>query len=136
MKTKIFLLVLFLIGSFSLTHAQYVNETPIGELDADYIRIWSDSGPLLSSKITVRIDWGQGGRTPQITDDRRRPISFNGMIAVLNMLSKEGFELMEIVRDSRDENEIFYLRRKEGYLPLTGTKDGSAVEYEPATHSR
>ena len=130
MKTKIFLLVLFLIGSFSLTHAQYVNETPIGELDADYIRIWSDSGPLLSSKITVRIDWGQGGRTPQITDDRRRVISFNGMIAVLNMLSKEGYELMEI------ENEIFYLRRKEGFIPLRSSKDGSPVEYEPATHSR
>jgi len=136
MKTKIFLMVLFVAGSITLTRAQYVNETPIGELDVDYIRIWSDSGPLLSSKITVRIDWGQGGRTPQITDDRRRVISFNGMIAVLNMLSKEGYELMEIVRDSKDENEIFYLRRKEGYIPFKGTKDGSPVEYEPATHSR
>jgi len=136
MKTKILLLVLFAFGSLSLVNAQYVNETPIGALDAEYIRIWSDSGPLLSSKITVRVDWGQGGRTPQITDDRRRAISFNGMIAVLNMLSKEGFELMEIVRDSKDENEIFYLKRKEGFIPLTGTKDGSAVEYDPTTHSR
>ena len=136
MKTKILLLVLFVIGSYSFANAQYVNETPIGELDAEYIRIWSDSGPLLSSKITVRVDWGQGGRTPQITDDRRRVISFNGMIAVLNMLSKEGFELIEIVRDAKDENEIFYLRRKEGFIPLAGAKDGSAVEYDPETHSR
>ena len=136
MKTKILLLVLFALGSIPFAYAQYVNETPIGGLDADYIRIWSDSGPLLSSKITVRVDWGQGGRTPQITDDRRRVISFNGMIAVLNMLSKEGFELIEIVRDAKDENEIFYLRRKEGYIPLAGAKDGSAVEYDPETHSR
>lgn len=101
-----------MIGCFSIANAQYVNETPINEIDADYIRIWSDSGPLLSSKITVRMDWGQDGRTPQIVDERRRPISFNGMIAALNLLSKEGFELVEIVRDSKDESEIFYLKRK------------------------
>ena len=129
-------MALFAFGSISFANAQYVNETPIGALDVEYIRVWSDSGPLLSSKITVRVDWGQGGRTPQITDDRRRVVSFNGMIAVLNMLSKEGFELMEIVRDSKDENEIFYLRRKVGFIPLAATKEGSAVEYAPATHSR
>ena len=132
MKAKFFLLTLFVMGSISLASAQYVNEKPIRDLDADYIRIWSDSGPLLSSKITVRVDWGQGGRTPQITDNRRRAISFNGMIAVLNMLSKEGFELIEIVRDSKDETEIFYLKRKEGFIPSTD----NAVDYDSETHSR
>jgi hypothetical protein len=132
MKAKFFLLTLFVMGSISLASAQYVNEKPIRDLDADYIRIWSDSGPLLSSKITVRVDWGQGGRTPQITDNRRRAISFNGMIAVLNMLSKEGFELIEIVRDSKDETEIFYLKRKEGFIPSTD----NAAEYDSRTHSR
>jgi hypothetical protein len=136
MKAKFFLLTLFVMGSISLASAQYLNEKPIRDLDADYIRIWSDSGPLLSSKITVRVDWGQGGRTPQITDDRRRPISFNGMIAVLNMLSKEGFELIEIVRDSKDETEIFYLKRKEGFIPYTDSNSGDAVEYDSGTHSR
>ncbi|HOO94512.1 MAG TPA: hypothetical protein PLH60_01525 [Proteiniphilum sp.] len=136
MKTRFFLMLLFVAGSVSLARAQYVNETPIGSLDADYIRIWSDSGPLLSSKVTVRVDWGQGGRIPQITDDRRRVVSFNGMIAVLNMLSKEGFELMEIVRDAKEENEFFYLRRKEGFVPFSGDSEGGAVEYDPVTHSR
>ena len=129
-------MMLFVAGSVSLARAQYVNETPIGSLDADYIRIWSDSGPLLSSKVTVRVDWGQGGRIPQITDDRRRVVSFNGMIAVLNMLSKEGFELMEIVRDAKEENEFFYLRRKEGFVPFSCDSEGGAVEYDPVTHSR
>lgn len=136
MKTKIILMMLFIAGSVSMVRAQYVNETPIGSLDADYIRVWSDSGPLLSSKVTVRVDWGQGGRTPQITDDRRRVVSFNGMIAVLNMLSKEGFELLEIVRDGKDENEIFYLRRKEGFIPYNSGNEKGAVEYDPETHSR
>ena len=112
-KLKLFLLAILSIGCFSFAQAQFVNETPIGEIDADYIRVWSDSGPLLSSKITVRVDWGQGGRTPQITDNRRRIVSFNGMMDVINMLSKEGFELIQIVRDSKDETEIFYLKRKD-----------------------
>ena len=117
MKLKLFFLLMLSIGCFSFAQAQFVNETPIGEIDADYIRIWSDSGPLLSSKITVRIEWGQGGRTPQITDDRRRVVSFNGMMDVINMLSKEGFELIQIVRDSKDETEIFYLKRKDNQRP-------------------
>lgn len=119
MKLKLFFLIAFSIGCFSFANAQYVNEKPISEIDADYIRIWSDSGPLLSSKITVRIDWGQGGRTPQITDNRRRVVSFNGMMEVINMLSKEGFELVEIVRDSKDESEIFYLKRKNDIRPYS-----------------
>ncbi|WP_298646586.1 hypothetical protein [uncultured Proteiniphilum sp.] len=126
---KFLLPVLFLVGSISLANAQYVNEAPIGELDADYLRIWSDSGPLLSSKITVRVDYGQGGRIPQITDNRRRVVSFNGMIAVLNMFSKEGFELIEVVRDSKDETEIFYLKRKEGSRASASVGKGtSSVE--------
>lgn len=117
MKLKLFFLLVLSVGFFSYANAQYVNETPISEIDADYIRIWSDSGPLLSSKITVRIDWGQGGRTPQITDNRRRSVSFNGMMDAINMLSREGFELFEIIRDSKDESEIFYLKRKENVRP-------------------
>lgn len=112
MKIRLISFLILSIGFFSAANAQYANEIPISEIDADYIKVWSDSGPLFSSKITVRIDWGQGGRTPQITDERRRAVSFNGMMAALNVLSKEGFELVEIVRDSNDENEFFYLKRK------------------------
>lgn len=112
MRKKLFLFFILSIGYFSFANAQYVDQKPISEIDADYIRIWSDSGPLLSSKITVRVDWGQGGRIPQITDNKRRAISFNGIMEVLNMLSKEGFVLIEIVRDSQDETEVFYLRKR------------------------
>ena len=45
MKTKLFLLVLMVTGSITFARAQYVNEKPIRELDADYIRIWSDFKP-------------------------------------------------------------------------------------------
>ena len=125
MKSKLFFIALLLLGGITLANAQYVDQKRISELDTEYIRVWSDSGPLLSSKITVRIDYGQGGRTPQISDNRRRPISFNGMIAVLNLLSKEGFELIEVVRDSKDETEIFYLKRKPGFIPPKESTEGN-----------
>lgn len=125
MKPKLLLIALLLFGGVTLANAQYVDQKRISELDTDYIRVWSDSGPLLSSKITVRVDYGQGGRVPQITDDRRRPVSFNSMIAVLNLLSKEGFELIEVVRDSKDEVEIFYLKRKAGLIPYLDTTEGN-----------
>lgn len=135
MKSKLFLLSLFVLGSISFAQAQYVNEVPISELDADYVMIWSDTGPILSSKITVRIDYGQGGRTPQITDERRRVISFNGMVAVLNMMSKNGFELVHVVRDSKDANEYFYLKRKQGRIVYDPRNDNT-VDYDTNVHSR
>lgn len=133
MKAKVFFFALFLIGSLSAVKAQYVNEKPISDLDADYVMIWSDAGPILSTKITVRIDYGQGGRTPQITDERRRPISFNGMLSVLNMMSRNGFELFEIIRNEKDNIEYYLLRRKNSY----GTNDTrGTVEYDQSIHNR
>ena len=129
MKTKLFLILALILGGFSVANAQYVNEVPINKLDADYIRIWADNGPVLSSKVTVRIDYGQGGRIPQITDERRRAMSFNSMMTVLNMMSKQGFELIDVVRDSKDEMEIFYLKRKVESFPYAQPFPTSKMDY-------
>ncbi|MEA4905456.1 hypothetical protein SDC9_97285 [bioreactor metagenome] len=133
MNPKLFLLTLFLIGSISFADAQYVNEVAIRDIDADYVMIWSDSGPILSTKITVRVDYGQGGRTSQITDERRRPMSFNGMLAALNMMSRNGFELFEIIRSEKDNQEFYLLRRKNS---LSGYDNRGTVEYDTNTRSR
>ena len=133
MKTKFLFIVFFLIGSLAAAHAQYVDSKPISELDADYVIIWSDSGPILSSKITVRIDYGQGGRVPQITDDRRRVVSFNGMIAAINMMSKSGFEIDRIIRDPKNDTDYYYMKRRaiQNYSSSSGT-----VDYDAGTHKR
>lgn len=137
MKTKLFLIAALLFGATAfVAQAQYVNEVPLSQLDADYLMIWSDNGPLLSSKITVRIDFGQGGRTPQITDERRRVISFSGMVAVLNMMSKNGFELVTIVRDSKDANEYFYLKRKNRIVYDPSQDTQGTVDYEKSNFNR
>ncbi len=96
----------------SSAKAQYANGVAISDLDADYVLIWSDNGPLLSSKITVRIDYGQGGRIPQIQDNRRKVITFNGMIAAINLMSKSGYELDRIYRDPKGENDYYYFKRR------------------------
>ena len=133
MKTKLFLFAIAFIGSISIASAQYVNEVPISDIDADYVMVWSDSGPILSTKITVRVDYGQGGRTPQITDERRRPMSFNGMLAVLNMMSRNGFELFEIIRSEKDNLEYYLLRRKS---TLSGFDNRGTVDYDSNVRSR
>ena len=133
MKTKLFLFAMVFIGSISIASAQYVNEVPISDIDADYVMVWSDSGPILSTKITVRVDYGQGGRTPQITDERRRPMSFNGMLAVLNMMSRNGFELFEIIRSEKDNLEYYLLRRKS---TLSGFDNRGTVDYDSNVRSR
>lgn len=133
MKTKLFLFAIAFIGSISIASAQYVNEVPISDIDADYVMVWSDSGPILSTKITVRVDYGQGGRTPQITDERRRPMSFNGMLAVLNMMSRNGFELFEIIRSEKDNLEYYLLRRKS---TLSGFDNRGTGDYDSNVRSR
>lgn len=133
MKSKLFLLALFVIGSISFANAQYVNEVAISDIDADYVMVWSDSGPILSTKVTVRIDYGQGGRTPQITDERRRPMTFNGMLGVLNMMSRNGFELFEIIRSEKDNQEFYLLRRKNSF---SNYDNRGTVDYDSTVRSR
>lgn len=137
MKIKLFFSALMLFVGISATKAQYVNNVAIKDLDADYIVIWSDNGPLLSSKITVRLDYGQGGRTPQIQNDRRKVISFNGMVAAINMMSKSGFELDRIHRDIKNENEYYFFKRRNISEVAYSFEDTADYDYiKTPTHTR
>lgn len=135
MKIKLFFTALLLLAGMSTMKAQYVNNVAISDLDADYVMLWSDTGPLLSSKITVRIDFGQGGRISQIQDERRKVISFNGMIAAINLMSRNGFELDRIVRDSKDANEYFYFKRR-NLSKINSSSPEGTVDYDSTTHTR
>lgn len=126
MRTKLFFTALLIFGSMAVAKAQHVDGKPINELDADYVMIYSDVGPILSSKITVRIDYGQDGRIQQITDERRRPMTFNGMIAVLNMMRRNGFELFEIIRSEKEDQQYYLMRRKNSYA----SDNGQTVDYD------
>lgn len=138
MKTKLFFTLILLLAGISAMKAQYVNNVPISELDVDYVVLWSDNGPFLSSKITVRLDYGQGGRIPQIQDDRRRVISFNGMVSAINMMSRNGFELDRIMRDSKDSkdsNDYYYFKRR-NLSSIGSTSSEGTVDYNSITHSK
>lgn len=135
MKIKLFFTALLLLAGLTTMKAQYVNNVAISDLDADYVMLWSDTGPLLSSKITVRIDFGQGGRISQIQDERRKAISFNGMIAAINLMSRNGFELDRIIRDSKDANEYFYFKRR-NLSKINSSSPEGTVDYDSTTHTR
>ncbi len=137
MKTKLFFIAFFLLGTLAGAKAQYIDSKALTELDADYVMIWSDKGPLLSSKVTIRLDYGQGGRIGQISDENRRVISFNSMIAAINMMSKYGFEIDRIVRDPKDQTDFYLLRRRNivsQQVDYSG--DGATVDYDSTTHRR
>ncbi len=136
MKRKLFFTAFLVFIAITSAKAQYVNNVAISDIDADYVMIWSDSGPLLSSKITVRIDYGQGGRIPQIQDDRRKVITFNGMIAAINMMSRSGFELDRILREPKGENDYYYFKRRNLSSSMGGYSSEGMVEYDPSTHTR
>ncbi len=135
MKRKLFFTTLLVFIAMVSAKAQYVNNVAISDLDADYVMIWSDSGPLLSSKITIRIDYGQGGRISQIQDERRKVITFNGMVAAINMMSKSGFELDRIVRDSKEENDYYYFKRRNISTNGISHSEGT-VDYDAISHTR
>lgn len=138
MKTKLFFIAFLLLGSIVGVKAQYIDSTPISDLDVDYLMIWSDKGPLLSSKITVRLDYGQGGRIGQISDDRRRVITFNSMITAINMMSKSGFEIDRIVRDSKSDTDFYLMKRRNNYNRGAAYSDESqtgTVDYDATTHN-
>lgn len=136
MKTKLFFVALFFIATLATAKAQYVDNTPIGNIDADYVMIWSDSGPLLSSKITVRIDYGQGGRIPQIMDDRRRVITFNSMLTAINMMSKNGFEIDRVIRDPKNDTDYYYMKRRNIQNNTNYSSSAGTVEYDAESHKR
>lgn len=135
MKTKLFFIAFFLIGTLAGVKAQYIDSTPISDLDADYVMMWSDKGPLLSSKVTIRLDYGQGGRIGQISDERRRVITFNSMITAINMMSRNGYEIDRIVRDPKDQTDFYLMKRRDiSSRPVEYSSD-TTVDYD-ATHKR
>jgi hypothetical protein len=95
---KIILSCLLVLTSITLK-AQTVNDTPIKDIDVDYVLIVG-TAQLFSTKVTVQIDFGQRtkffsfGKEMIIKDEEGKPLDFNSMIDALNFMSKNGFEFV------------------------------------------
>lgn len=95
-----------------------INGIPISDIDVTYAQIIGFSR-LLSSKITVRLDFGQertlfgSRRATQIIDENGNPIIFTSMIDALNFMHQQGYEFVQAYTETiNEEHETHYLLRK------------------------
>jgi hypothetical protein len=95
---KIILLAILAASSFTLK-AQTVNDTPIKDIDVDYVQIVGTT-KAFSTKLTIQIDFGQRtkffstGKETIVKDEDGKALDFNSMIDALNFMSKNGFEFV------------------------------------------
>tara|TARA_B110000003_G_scaffold22010_1_gene21258 strand:+ start:295 stop:654 length:360 start_codon:yes stop_codon:yes gene_type:complete len=116
MKKLIYIIVfLFSFNSFS----QSINGVPFTEIDSPFIQIVG-TVKLLSSKVTVMIDFGQstklfGNSKKQfsILDKENKKVVFNSMIDALNFMTKNGYKFEQAyVLTVGNSNTYHYLMSK------------------------
>ncbi len=112
-------LILIVILSFSVffLNAQTVNDTPIKDIDVDYVQIVGTS-KIFSTKLTIQIDFGQKtkffttGKETVLKDEDGKAVDFNSMIDALNFMSKNGFEFVNAyVITISNQNVYHYMLR-------------------------
>ena len=114
---KKFLIVILLFSSISV-YTQTVNDTPVSEIDAEYVRIVGTS-KLLSNKVQIELEFGQKvkffttGKETFIKDEKGKNIEFNSMVDALNFLGKYGYEFLTAYAiNINNQNVYHYLMRK------------------------
>ena len=115
---KIILLSLIVVSAFTL-NAQTVNDTPVKDLDVDYVQIVGTS-KFLSTKLTIQIDFGQktkffsSYKETIVKDEEGKALDFNSMIDALNFMSKNGFEFVNAYAISAGDQRVYHylLRNK------------------------
>ena len=119
MKKLIYALTLSLGLSLTTTSAysQSINGQLIKDIEVEYMRIVGTSG-LLSSKVTVEVDFGQEWKyfknnDNQVKDAEGKPVKFNSMIDALNFFSNNGYEFVTAyVLTVSNQNVYHYLMKK------------------------
>jgi len=113
-------LVLVCTLAFSvLTFSQTVNETPIADIDVEYLQIVG-TGRLFSDKVRIEIDFGQNTtffamnrKETIIKDADGNNVVFNSMIDALNYMSSHGFEFVQAYAFAiNNQNVYHYLMKK------------------------
>ena len=116
MKTT-FLTIIIAFMSLAM-NSQTVNDTPIAEIDVEYIQIVGTS-KLMSDKVKIEIDFGQDTKFFSSNKDTMvkaadgSNMQFNSMIDALNFLSKNGYSFVQAYAFAvNNQNVYHYLMRK------------------------
>ena len=109
------LFVFFLLGAQSQT----VNDIPLKDIDVNYVEIVGTSR-VLSSKLTVEIDFGQenklfsSAKDTRIKDASGKNMIFNSMIDALNFMTTNGYEFVQAYAVAVSNQNVYHylLKRK------------------------
>jgi len=114
---KLFLFFFVSILSLPEAFSQSVNDVPLSDIDVEYVQIVG-TAKLLSTKVTIRIDFGQStkllsAKESLVKDENGKLMSFNSMIDVLNFMSKNGYEYKDAyVLTIANQNVYHYMLQK------------------------
>jgi hypothetical protein len=104
----------FIFGAQSQT----VNDIPLKDIDVNYVEIVGTSR-VLSSKLTVEIDFGQenklfsSDKDTKIKDVNGKNMIFNSMIDALNFMTTNGYEFVQAYAvTTSNQNVYHYLLKK------------------------
>lgn len=114
---KLFLFFFVCILSLPEAFSQSVNGVPLSDIDVEYVQIVG-TAKLLSTKVTIRIDFGQStkllsAKESVVKDENGKLMSFNSMIDVLNFMSKNGYDYKDAyVLTISNQNVYHYMLQK------------------------
>jgi len=113
---KISSLMTFLIIA-SFVYAQSVNDVPLSDIEAKYIRIVGTS-KMLSTKVLINIEFGQQvkmfkAKSTQLRDKNNKPITLNSMVDAMNLMDKYGYEFVQAYAFNVGNQAVYhYLMKK------------------------
>lgn len=115
-RVKTMLLLITFIILTSITFSQTVNDVPIADIDAEYIRIVG-SGKIFSSKVNVQLEFGQHDKlfsdNTTVRDENDKPVEFNSMVDALNFMDENGYEFLTAYAITMGNRNVYhYLMRK------------------------
>ena len=102
-----------------VARSQTVNDIPLKDIDVNYVEIVGTSR-VLSSKLTVEIDFGQenklfsSDKDTRIKDANGKNMIFNSMIDALNFMTTNGYEFVQAYAVIVSNQNVYHylLRRK------------------------
>jgi hypothetical protein len=114
-KLTIIILMLLSVNTF----AQTINGMDIGDLknESEYIQILGTS-KLLSSKVTITIDFGQrnklfsGKDDGRIVDKNGKSIVLNSMIDAINFMSENGYVFVNAYAITIGNQNVYHYMMK------------------------
>ena len=104
--------ILLLIFPF-LSFGQTLNNIPISELDVKYIQIVGTQKLLKMYEVIINVNYGQVGKFKDakksiVYDANGKPMTFNGMMDVVNFFSNYGYKLELAYPVSNGQSNVYH----------------------------